>query len=197
MKYRMICMLTAGVVVMICMGCGGKPSESVVSSVKEAAKEKVTQKVTEKAVEKAIESNLSTKDQKVDVDLDSGGDAMTMTVTGEDGKTRMVMGPNAKIPPNFPKDVPQYPGMTLSQLIVAEENETFTLEASTKDPLEKVTAYFKEEAAKNGWTEEMAMNQTGETPMAALNYSKESRILNLILTTGEGETRITLNTAKQ
>lgn len=168
-------------VAVVLTGCGGK----------------VAEEISTKAVEKAVEKNLSADGEKVDVDLDAEGDSFSMTVSGGDGQTQMTMGAQAKVPDGFPKDVPLYPGMAMQMAMSGGAENAFSLQATTKDSLDKVAAYYKAQAEKQGWSEEMSMNQGGDQPMKMLNYSKEGRVINLVLAVADGETQISLTTATE
>jgi hypothetical protein len=182
-------------------GCGG---------------EKAGQKVAEKAMEKA----LSQDGKKVDVDLGKDGQSLsmkvqgaeaesesmdmnvsgdgkdsTMTIQTADGAMVMTTGANAKLPDDFPKDIPQYPGMKLD--MVHAMGEAVSVQATTSDALDKVGAFYKKECVAQGWTEQMSMSQPGEEAMQMLTFEKSGRTLSLVASK-EGDTvRISLTTAKQ
>lgn len=129
------------------MGCG-KPSE----------------KAAEKAVEAAIEKESGGK-AKVDI---SQGSISVKT----DGKDQMEMtsGQNAKVPEDFPKDIPVYAGATVLSSIKAEGS--FNINLETADEMSKVTASYKEAMKKEGWTEKTAADM-GQ--MTMLTYAKAER----------------------
>lgn len=168
-------LLFAGVAaLLLCAGCG---------------------KAVNKAVEKAVESELSKDGKKVNVDMGSSGSPMSMTVTDEKGQTQMTMGASAAIPADFPKDVPKYPGMTVTMAV--SETDACTVQATSKDALQKIGDYFKAEAVKGGWTEQSAMTQSGESAMTMLEYAKGDRRFSVMVTSSSDGTAIMINASKQ
>lgn len=158
-------------------GCGGKVSDTVQEAI----------------VEKAVETGAAQSGQKVDVDVE--GDSLTMTF--QEGDAQLTIGAQAEIPENFPKDVPVYPGATVSFSQVITENQLFSIQAVTNDPLETVFEYYKEKSADEGWTEGMAMSQGMGKPMRMLNYTKEGRVLNLMLIAEEDQTVVHITTGNE
>ncbi|HOZ45950.1 MAG TPA: hypothetical protein PLO37_13435 [Candidatus Hydrogenedentes bacterium] len=198
----------------------------------------------DKTFEKAVESAARAGGQKVDVDIDSSKQTMTMTVKGEDGQNHTLNmktegddgnvsmtvvgadgqeqdldmkaegndgnftmsmksedgqiniagGEEAKIPADFPKDVPLYADMKLTMVQTAGDQGMFMVAAETSDPIDKVAEFFKTQCSQQGWAEQMQMSQ-GE--MRLQSYTKENRALNVTLATEEGVTKINLNTANQ
>ena len=171
---------------------GRKADQDAETSTKLAGR---TEGAAAKVAEKAIEAGLSGEAANVEIDLDDGSGSLAMNIAGEEGAGRVVMGSAAAIPDDFPKDVPLYPGMSLEMVMAMSEQHSFSIQASTQDALDKVAAHFQGEAGKKGWVEELSMNQGGDQPMSMLNYTKEGRVLNLMLVSDEGQTRISLTTA--
>ena len=185
------------VALLLTLGCGQKASETV--------------------AEKAIESAMSADGQKVDVKLDSSGggfsmsvkgedgatqqmtvtssgdeDNLTMTVQGQDGPMSMVAGEAATLPADFPKDVPLLPGMKLTMVQSMPTQKAYVAQGTTDKAMAAVAAFYKEQAAAQGWTERMAMNQAG---MHMLNYEKSGRALSVMLNQDGAHTVIQLTTA--
>lgn len=153
---------------------------------------KVAEKVQEAVIEHAMESGGNAK---VDIDLSKNAmtikstengetatynysdDGGTMTVSSEKGNVTIATGKNAKIPENFPKDIPQYPGGELQTVMTNTEDGVSSLEVTTPDALDKVDDWFKEQTAKNGWKQDQAMTMDGDSPMRMMTCTKESRQL--------------------
>jgi len=177
------------------------------------------EKAGQKAAEKAMEKAMSQDGKKVDVDLGKDGQSLSMKVQGAeaesesmdmnvsgdakdsamtvqtaDGAMVTTTGANAKLPDDFPKDIPQYPGMKLD--MVHAMGDSVTVQATTSDALDKVGAFYKKECVAQGWTEQMSMNQPGEEAMQMLTFEKAGRTLSLVIATENGAVRISLTTAK-
>ena len=80
------------------------------------------------------------------------------------------------VPKDFPKDVPVYPGAT--GIVPTNEKGMRTLAASTKDGVDKVSAYYEEALKKNGWTAGASSSSDGGT---ATGYRKEARDLSVYI----------------
>jgi len=128
----------------------------------------------------------------------SGDDSYSMVVSGKDGEVKMTSGSAAKLPENFPLDVPTYPGMNLIFAQSMQENETFNLQATSSDPIGKISDYFKTETTAKGWTETNTLDQNTEgTQVKMYSGSKGDRGLNIVLSTEESGTSITITTSQQ
>jgi hypothetical protein len=127
-----------------------------------------------------------------------GDEAVSISVKSEEGNAQFSSGEAVQIPKDFPADVPIYPGMKVQFVQSVTENATFNLQGQTPDALEKVTENLKAKVTAQGWTEKLSMNQAGEGGQAGafLNYEKEGRSLNLVLTGQEDGTVINVVTAK-
>lgn len=115
-------------------------------------KEKIAEKMTEKAAEAVIESKTG---EKVDIDQKDG----KLRVQSKDGKGTFVVGEN-KVPDDFPKNVPVYPGAKVESSMAgtgAQGDTGFMLTLSTPDPVEKVGAFYKDAATKNGGKQQLDM----------------------------------------
>jgi len=185
--------LATGAAALVFAGCGGKAVE-------------------EKAAERMIEQAAKADGSDVDVDISSGNvkisgtdkdggtvnvnvDRGSATVTSEDGTTTAVVGAAAKIPDDFPKDVPQYAGMEVLAVQQDSASGSVSVTAQSKDAVAKIVAYYKKEAEANGWAQESEMNQAGTMHM--LVYTKSGRNLNLVLMGGDDGTQIQLTIAKE
>ncbi len=129
--------------------------------------QKIGEKVGETIVEKAIEKGTGGN-----VDISNGG--KEMTITGKDG-AKVTIGGN-KIPDNFPKDIPIYPGSTPSGSWSgsnSNKNESgHFVVLETGDSYDKVVAYYKAELPKQGWSIENALDSTDA---AILTIKKDTR----------------------
>lgn len=137
------------------------------------------------------------KGQKVNVQMNQSGDSVNMTVQGKEGAMKIISGGAAKVPDDFPKDIPLYPDMQVNLGQAMAEQQMYHVEAHTKDPMEKVAAFCKEKITAQGWTEQTSMNQAGDSPMTMLMYRKGERTLSIMLTKDEGGTGINVTTGRQ
>jgi hypothetical protein len=96
--------------------------------------EKIAQKVTEKAVEHTIEKQTGAK-----VDLNSDGQG-SISVHSDKGNFQLNAG-GGKIPDNWPKDVPVYPGAKFQSSMGNDEKQL--LAVLTPDSLETAVEFYK------------------------------------------------------
>jgi hypothetical protein len=106
-------------------------------------------------ISKGIESKTGIK-----MNLDDNKGSMTFTdpKTGE----KVAISADQKIPDNFPKDFPIYPGSkttgTISGGNKAKNSLGFWVIFSTPDTLDKVDAYFTKELKAKGWSIDSTMS---------------------------------------
>jgi hypothetical protein len=109
--------------------------------------EKAAEKAEEKALEKSTGGQVSINGQKG-----------TMTVVTDAGE--MMIGANAKIPADFPPEVPLYPG-AVPQLAVKQAGPqgkiTWEVSLETPDPTSKISDYYK--ANTSGYKLETTFDQ--------------------------------------
>lgn len=91
---------------------------------------------------------------------------------------------NAKLPSNFPSDIPVYPGAEIVSAPTAGQALNLTLLAS--ETTEKVATYYREELKKNGWRIDEKHSHTDR-----IDATKGKRRCTIRLTeTGDASTRI-------
>lgn len=131
-------------------------------------------------------------------DLQKGKLNFTDTKTG----TTVEIG-GTKLPDNFPKDFPLYPGATLTGSVAggAGGKGGFWLTFSTADNSDKVTAYFKDRLPASGWSISSTIAAEGTTTWGvskgswegtlSVTHAKEAKETTfvVILGTKEGSTR--------
>lgn len=171
--------------------------------------QKAAEKISEAVVEKAIEDAAAREGQKVDVDMSSGrvtiqseegtfemdtGEGST-TFSSDKGEGAFVVGAQAEIPEDFPKDVPLYANMTPNMVMQDNAEKTITVTASTPDAPDKVVAFFRSNMKDKGWSEDTAL--TGDMgKMNLFTFTKGEREATLMVLAGETGAEITL-TVKQ
>jgi hypothetical protein len=133
-------------------------------------------------------ANKSLKDAGINVDTKSN----TVTVN-KDGES-VSIGENAKLPDDFPSDVPIYePSDVVASLKNGENSYSATLLSS--DSISKVTEYYTAELPKNGWqTSDDTSSLTLENSTIS-TYKKDNRTLGVIVATdpSSNKTSITLS----
>jgi hypothetical protein len=180
-------------------GCGGGASKEggSASPAASAPPEDVKVDMKQDAAGYSVHLQNGTEELKLQAE-GSSDDSYSMVLNSKEGQVKMSAGSAAKLPDGFPQDVPTYPGMTLTFSQSMKEKETFNLQATSPDSLDKISAHFKSEATAKGWTETTALDQNGEgQQMKMIAYSKEDRVLNIVLTSEESGNSITITTAKQ
>ncbi|MCC6143999.1 MAG: hypothetical protein IT368_09350 [Candidatus Hydrogenedentes bacterium] len=167
------------VAALVLTGCGGDKTDPLATDWAEGA----------------IEAQVAAGDQDVDVEMNTKDDSFSMKVTGEEGGMSITAGEGTKLPENMPKDVPVYPGIQVQMATSVSEKEGIMVQGLSTDAIEKVTAFYKKETADKGWAEAMSMNMAEGQQM--LNYTKEGRILNVMLIKQDDGTQISVTTAKE
>lgn len=128
-------------------------------------------------------------------DAEAGAaDNTTLTETGESGTTTFLVGDNARIPEDFPKDVPLYKDMKIETLTKSSEDGVYAISAVTPDPYAEVAKSFKEQAKANQWKEDMSTDQEGQ--MCLMTYSKDSRTLSVMVMKDDDQSSIQLTVGK-
>ncbi len=189
--------LLAGCLAMaLAAGCGGKSAE------------KASEALAERMIERAARGDGA----NVDVDISSGkisvkgvdehGEAVDFTVdadagtmTSDQGAVSFATGEAAKIPDDFPKDVPLYQGAQLVSVHRDANAGMTSLAATCGDPAGTVAEFYTKQMEANGWTQETAFTQSDSMHM--MSYEKDSRQLSIIIA-GEGDaTQIQLTLSTQ
>jgi len=143
-------------------------------------------KASEIVAEKAVETAMKANGQEADVTIKNDA----MTVTTKDGTSSF--GEGAKVPDNWPSDVPVYSGLKV--LAGVATPQAFTVSGTTPDALDKISAYYKDQAEKNGWTKETEMTQD---KLTMLSYKKEKRSLSVIVSTDGPEQSISITVGNE
>jgi hypothetical protein len=125
------------------------------------------------------EATTREEQEKADVDFE---------VTGGHGKSAKFShqsGGEVRLPDEFPKDIPTYPGAkaTTATVVVEAVNVSFT----TADPVNKIVKFYEDAMKKQGWTRETGFN-TGEASL--LCFKKDKRNAMIKLNRHEKETTI-------
>ncbi|MBK6695613.1 MAG: hypothetical protein IPG50_25890 [Myxococcales bacterium] len=106
---------------------------------------KIQEKLTEKAAEKAAEAVIKSQTgENVEINAKDG----KLTVQGKDGVA--TFGAGAKIPDDFPKSAPIYPGAKVQGVMTSAgaQGSGAVVTLTTPDASEKVVAFYKAAASK-------------------------------------------------
>jgi len=103
-------------------------------------------------------------------------------------------GDAAKIPEDFPKDIPLYETMKVQSVTALAGEKAYVVQGTTGDAIEKVAAVLKAKAEASGWRETSPEGAVHEATMSVRNYTKEKRSLNVTLFQQDSDTVINLST---
>jgi hypothetical protein len=147
-------------------------------------RERFMEKAAEKAAEKAIEAQTGQK-----VDLENNGEGFM--VKGKDGKATVAVGPSVKLPDDFPKSVPVYPGAKLTAAMTNDANgkQAHVVMFQTPDKATVVGDYYK--ANLKGFKQTVDMNM-GQTRMLALSDKANNVEVSLMISTEGDHTNVQL-----
>jgi hypothetical protein len=152
------------------------------------------------------------KEEKTGVSVSSGGVTVrgkdgavvtstndgTVVIKGKDGQTVMASGPNAKAA--MPSFAPLYPGATIESSIAGLTSEDKKADGgavtySVKATPQEIVAFYKEKAKAAGLTPKMETNM-GSSAMYAAEGSSADKGFQVIASSGEGTTSVTLTWAE-
>lgn len=138
---------------------------------------------------KAIEGMIQNK-TGVDVSQVENG---KMTITDSKTGSKVDIG-SGKMPDNFPKDFPVYPGAKVGSAMTGAasgKSNGFWLTMTTGDSVDQVTSFYKGEFAKNGWTVDSTFSSAG-TNTESVSKSGWSGSLAVSSDSGSKETQIVI-----
>jgi hypothetical protein len=139
--------------------------------------EKIAEKIVENGTGK--KANVAIGDESVKIET-------------EDGSMSLTSGKSAKIPDGFPSDV--YIFTPADVAMAMEVGQGYSIALKTGKDIESVTAAYKKEMTRKGWEQKAAMDM-GENTM--LMYEKDKRVINVVVSHEEGETKIVLTVANK
>lgn len=169
------------IVILVLAGIG-----FVAQKVMQKASVMVGQKVGEKVAEGIIEKATG---GKADVDVNSGN----VSVKTKEGS----FSTSSSLPADWPKDVPVYPGATVSY---SGSNTSKSGDSgigavlTTKDSAQKVRDYYAKELVVQGWTVEATYN-ADET--SVLSATKDTRTFAATTAQSDDMTTITLGVSQK
>ncbi len=144
----------------------------------------------EKLAEKATEKMLETAGgEGTDVDIDSETGEMTI----KSGDTEITS--SAKLPSDWPSDVPTYTGATISGSFSSSSEGQFGgwITLATSDSADKVKTWYADSLSQEGWTEESNFSSSSDGVDSTLvSYTKSER--NLLISIGQDSSDENLTT---
>jgi len=151
--------------------------------------DKIKERLGEKAAEALIQSQNG---EKVDIDTKDG--KLSVKLTDKDGT--VTIGATDRLPNDFPKSVPVYPGAKVEGAVDArsdKEQGGFIVTLSTPDPAAKVSAFYKDAASKG----KLILSQTAAADAQAYAWETADGVTANAVVKGEpGKTLIVLQGGK-
>lgn len=142
---------------------------------------KIKEKLAEKAAEKVVES---TTGEDVDLSSSSGG----ATITDKKSGTKVTAGSAARLPDDWPADVPPYPGAKLAGAFSSPQSMSITMQTDDDPP--KVASFYKDKlrGMKNTATLDLGAQQV-------LTFDESKRTVSVTVGAGNSATTITIAVA--
>ena len=112
----------------------------------------------------------------------------------DDKGIQVTIGASAKLPDDFPSDVPLYKGNILSSTSATQDGKkVFSVSLQTSDAFDQVVSFYKTELVNKGWKITQEANVSAGYTMIA--SEKDTQALSVMLQNGDdGKTTIVLTT---
>jgi len=125
--------------------------------------------------------------------VDDGEQAKLMRET-----VRLVREREQGSPESIPADMPVYTGAKIGDTMKTVEADSLLVLLHTPDPIDKVSAFYKEKCAASGWTEYSSMGDPAGAVMQLLAYTKDDRKLSVAIVKNQTDNvvDITMTSAK-
>jgi len=137
---------------------------------------------------------ITSKKDGENVSMTVSKDGNNVEVSNGPGGASMTMGDTAKIPGDFPKDVPVYAGLKVGMSSNDPNEGSFLVQGTTPDTVDKVAAFYAKAMKDGAWTETLSMKQP---EMQSLAYEKDTRAAQVMLTKADAGTTVMLTVAKK
>jgi hypothetical protein len=142
----------------------------------------------EREAEKSVEATTGGQ-AKID---EKTGSVEVKTTDKEGRETNVQFGPNSKLPEDFPKSVPIYPGAKLmSTVSLADGKNGHLVTLSTKDEPKTVVEYYKKNLV--GFKSDSELS-AGDVTMLMMSNAELS--VSISITQSEGDTLVQLTVSK-
>lgn len=209
---RGIALITAMIFV---AGCGKKVEEAVQEKIMEKALNAGGTKDAKVDIKKDGISIQGTNEKGEKVNVNVSGDKTTFTTTdSEKGTTTISAGNNtfkstsadgtvfmsgegAKIPDDFPKDVPIYAGSTVFSSSTSPKDTTYAVQLQSNDKIKNVSDYYVKEMTAQGWKENQKTEISGDSPMTMLSYEKDERTVVINIMSDHEKSTIMISVSKK
>ncbi len=131
----------------------------------------------------------------MDIELDSESGSANIRVSTEEGDIEVSSGENAKLPEGMPEDIPIYPDMKISLSQRQSQDNAYSVIGVSQEASDKVAAWYKKEAAAQGWSETSSQEMDmGTMKMHTFAFEKDGRQLSVNVMRQEGATQIQIVT---
>lgn len=131
---------------------------------------------------------------KKEPDIEISGKGESTTVQMKKEGAEVTVGAGSEIPDDFPGDIPIYPGLEVYASAREKEKEMFSVQGKTGDSVDTVSQFYRARLESGGWGEEAVMKNP---QMTVLNYTKEERAVNVMITGGSDGTHIGITTGNR
>ena len=126
-----------------------------------------------------------------------GKPASQSNATAPEAAVEVTTGAQARIPEDFPKDVPLPEGLTIENVSAMPAQSTFVVQGKVQQQLETLAPSMQKQIEEQGWSA-VPPDGSQEIPdMKVLNFTKEAKILNLTLIREDNATSINLTVSPQ
>lgn len=136
--------------------------------------------------------NVTVKSDEGDLSISVENDSGEFELTNKEGTVKIATGKEAKIPDDFPDDVPLFPGFK-PDMVQSLPNGTIALAGSVQVSIPAVKMHYDRAARAQGWTE---TGSIAEQHVASLSYTKDDRMLQVTATPDVAGTMISLTTGR-
>ena len=170
-------------------GCGEKAAETAIEIMAEAAAARDGQSIDFEIDGDTITVKTNDGTTELTIDAERGvvsivSDEGNVRATADDQGSRfesddgtILTGDQAKLPDDFPEDVPLYPGLKLNVVSDMQNGAAIMVQGEVDATIEEISAYYEKEAADQGWTTETEMKQP---QMAMYIFKKDGRTMQVL-----------------
>jgi hypothetical protein len=175
-------LVTAAAAFLLLIGCGSEEST-------QDSQEPVAQPVQEDKPRAKPEFKQSKGRNKIVEEMDPDGKGMHLTATSPEGKTfQASIGDEVEVPPEFPKDVPIFPGSTpMASMSSPDEGMIVTFKSS--DEQQAIFDFYQSSLVDAGWK---ILEDSVYTSQFSLDATKDSRKVSVIVAGTKGDSRVSV-----
>ncbi len=172
---------------MLLLACGGEETPDPPKAAMKAAP------VTDPAREPAQQPKPAPNEEKksgiswIKKDMDREAETMDLKGTDASGNAfHAKVGPDVKVPDDFPEDVPIFPDSSPMAMMTAEGHGSF-VSFKAQEPQKAVYDYYMEQLAEEGWKLE---TEDGFSGQLRITSKKDVRKIVVTVSGTEGDTRV-------